>query len=217
MKTYLSAIGFNSTSVTRPLLSYGVDTGDTVVLIRPDQEPDSRGKEAIEDVERLLQEIEPDLTLTTERITHSDFQTAVLECSDVIRAADGNRLVSLGGGARDVLLPFTIAALTHVRLLSAVLFFSDGDGTVQEWALPRLTARVQQTTMSTLHTIAKTGGTLSIPELTSETGNSKSTVTRHIAALADAGAIETWTEGKTKFAQVTLTGQLLVRDDGSIP
>jgi CRISPR-associated protein Csa3 len=214
MHTYLSAIGFNSTSVTRPLLSHGVDTGDTVVLIRPDQEPDSRAEEAIGDVERLLQEIEPDLNLTTEQITHGDFQTAVLECSDLIRAADGERIVSLGGGARDVLLPFTIAAMTHVRLLSAALFFSDLDGTVREWNLPRLTAQVQQTTMSTLQTIASTEGEISIPELTAETGNSKSTVTRHVTALADAGAIETWTDGKTKFAQVTLTGQLLLRDDG---
>ena len=127
--------------------------------------------------------------------------------------AEGDRIVSLGGGARDVLLPFTIAALTHVRLLSAALFFSDLDGTVREWNLPRLTAQVQQTTMSTLQTIANTEEEISIPELTAETGNSKSTVTRHVTALADAGAIETWTDGKTKFAQVTLTGQLLLRDD----
>jgi CRISPR-associated protein Csa3 len=130
----------------------------------------------------------------------------------LIQAAAGDRIVSLGGGARDVLLPFTIAAMTHVRLLSAALFFSDLNGTVQEWELPRLTARVQNTTTDTLQTIADAEESVSIPELTDETGNSKSTVTRHVKALADAGAIETWTEGKTKFAQVTLTGQLLLRD-----
>jgi len=213
MRTYISAIGFNSTSVTRPILSHGIDTGDQIVLVRPDQPPNSRAEEAIDDVERLLQEIEPDVALTTERITHTDFEQAVLECSDLIRAAQGDCIVSLGGGARDVLLPFTIAAITHVRLLSTTLFFSDLDGAVREWSLPRLTATIQDTTSNTLKAIAEVNGEISIPELTDETGNSKSTVTRHVTALAEEGAIQTWTDGKTKFATVTLTGRLLLRED----
>jgi CRISPR-associated protein Csa3 len=212
MRTYLSAIGFNSTSVTRPILSHGIDTGDEVVLIRPNQVPDSRAEEAIEDVERLLQEIEPEISLTTEQITHGDFETALLESSDLIRAAEGDRIVSLGGGARDVLLPFAIAATTHVRLLDTVLFFSDLDGPVQEWSLPRLTASIQETTAATLQTIVDTDDGISIPELTNRTGVSKSTVTRHVTTLANKGAIETWTDGKMKYAQATITGRLLLRD-----
>jgi CRISPR-associated protein Csa3 len=211
MRTYISAIGFNSTSVTRPLLSHGIDTGDHVVLVRPDQSPNARAEEAIDDVERLLQEIEPEVNLTTERIAHDDFEQAVLECSDLIRAADGDRIVSLGGGARDVLLPFTIAAITHVRLLSTALFFSDLDGAVREWSLPRLTATIQDTTIETLRSIAEADEAISIPKLTDRTGHSKSTVTRHVTALAEEEAIQTWTEGKTKFATVTLTGRLLLR------
>jgi CRISPR-associated protein Csa3 len=212
MGTYLSAIGFNSTSVTRPLLSHGIDTGDRIVLIRPNQEPDARADEAISDVKRLIREIEPEVKLTTEKITHDDFPTAVLECSDLIRAAEGECIVSLGGGARDVLIPFVIAAMTHVRLLSTALFFSDLDGAVREWSLPQLTAGVQDTTLLTLQTIADADGKISIPELTNRTGHSKSTVTRHVTALADNAAIETWTEGKTKFAKITLTGELLLRE-----
>lgn len=212
MRTYLSTIGFNSTSVTRPLLSHGIDPGDEVVLIRPDQEPDTRAEEAIGDVERLLQEIEPDVTLTIEEITHNDFSTAILECSDLIRAAKGDRIVSLGGGARDVLLPFAIAATAHVRLLSTVFFFSDLDGGIREWALPRLTATIQDTTVPTLRAIVDADSGISIPDLTDRTGNSKSTVTRHVTALADENAIKTWTEGKTKFARATTTGRLLLSE-----
>lgn len=210
MQTYLSAIGFNSTSVTRPILSHGLDTGDRVVLIRPNQEPDSRADEAISDVERLLQEIEPEITLSTEQISHETFETAVLECSDLIRAADGDRIVSLGGGARDVLIPFVLAATTHTRLLDTVLFFSDLDGTVREWSLPRLTATVEEPTTKTLRAIVDAEDGISIPDLTDETGASKSTVTRHVTALADERVIRTWTEGKTKHAEVTITGRLLL-------
>jgi hypothetical protein len=40
-------------------------------------------------------------------------------------------------------------------------------------------------------------------------------VTRHVNALADAGIIETWTDGKRKVAAATLTGQLLLRNSGT--
>ena len=214
MRTYISPIGFNSTSVTRPLLSRGIDTGDAVVLIRPDVDDDSRATEAIGDVERLLQEIEPDVSIVTERLTHADFERAMLECSDIIRAAEGERIVTLGGGARDVLLPFAIAAITHVRLIDTALFFSDIDGTVQEWQLPRLTATLRETTRSTLAALESEGGTASIPTLTEVTGSSKSTVTRHVNQLTDEGLVEVWSEGKTKHARVTITGRLLLRNAG---
>jgi CRISPR-associated protein Csa3 len=162
------------------------------------------------DVERLLQEIEPDVSIATERISHAEFDTAVLECSDVIRAAEGDRIVTLGGGARDILLPFAIAAITHVRLLDSVLFFSDIDGTVREWGLPRLTATLQDTTRSTLAALDDEGGEASIPALTEATGRSKSTVTRHVSQLADEELVETWSRGKTKHARIALTGRLLL-------
>lgn len=210
MRTYISPIGYNSTSVTRPLLSRGIDTGDAIVLLRPDVEDDSRASEAISDVERLLQEIEPDVLITTERLSHTDFNTAVLECSDIIRAAEGDRIVTLGGGARDILLPFAVAAITHVRLLDSTFFFSDIDGTVREWELPRLTATLQDTTRATLTALNEEGGEASIPTLTGVTGSSKSTVTRHVNQLTDEGLVETWSEGKTKHARITLTGRLLL-------
>jgi len=124
-------------------------------LIRPDVDADSRATEAVADVERLLQEIEPAVSIATERLPHTDFERALLECSDLIRAAEGERIVTLGGGARDVLLPFAIAATTHIRLIDTVLFFSDIDGTVREWELPRLTATLRETTRSTLATLEK--------------------------------------------------------------
>lgn len=209
MRTYISPIGFNSTSVTRPVLSRGIDTGDEVVLIRPaDGSDDPRAEQALEDVKRMLTEIEPAVTLETEKIPHDDFSTAVIACSDVIRAAEPSRIVNLGGGARDVLLPFAFAATAHVSLLDTALFFSDIDGMVQEWELPRLTPMITETTSETLTSIADCGDWISIPDLTGQTGQSKSTVTRHITQLEQRGFVDTDTRGKTKYARITLTGRL---------
>ena len=56
MQTFISPIGFNTTSVTRSLLEYGVEGEDDVQLIRPATETDNdRAAEAVADVEQLLQ------------------------------------------------------------------------------------------------------------------------------------------------------------------
>jgi len=143
MTTYISPIGFNTTSVTRALLNHGIDNSDVVVLIRPEQgTDDDRGAEAIADVERLLQEIEPNISVRVEQIPHNDFETAVIQCSDIIQTADGSVIVSLSGGARDVLLPLTIATMAHERDIESTLGYSDLDGQVREWPLPNVTATV---------------------------------------------------------------------------
>ena len=213
MRTYVSPIGYNTTSVTRPvLLSRGLETDDEVVLLRPDTgTDDSRAESAITDVERMLEEIEPTVGLTTEYVTHGDFSGAVLECSDVIRAAKGTTLISLSGGARDVLVPLTIATVAHAPQIDTVLAFSDIDGRVRECELPMLTADVPSSARKTLALIGGDAEGISIPALTERSGRAKSTITRHVSQLANEGIVATWEDGKTKYARTTLTGRLLLR------
>lgn len=212
MRTYISPIGYNSTSVTRPVLSRGIDSGDTIVLLRPASESDdSRATEAVSDVERMVTEIEPAVSLTVERIPHDDLPSAVIRCSDVIQAAEPDRIVNLGGGARDILLPFTIATLAHATRIDTVLFFSDIDGSAREWDLPLLTETPSSRACNTLSTIAAYDNDTTIPELTETLDRSKSTITRHVNELEELGAVETWREGKTKHVRSTLTGELLIR------
>lgn len=209
VRTYIAPIGYNSTSVTRPVvLSRGVEEGDQVVLLRPAGNRDDWAVEAIEDVEGLLCEIEPEVHLAVEEIPRNSFEAAVLACRDVIDAADGERVVSLGGGARDILLPFAVAVFTRVDGIEDVLFFSDLDGSVEEWTLPRLTASISDPARETLVVVVEAGET-TLPELTDQIGASKSTVTRHVEELATVGAVDTRREGKTKHVSPTLTGQLL--------
>jgi CRISPR-associated protein Csa3 len=209
VRTYIAPIGYNSTSVTRPvILSHGVEEGDRVVLLRPDGERDDRATEAIEDVEGLLREIEPDVALTVEEVPRA-FEECVLACRDCLDAAEGRCVVSLGGGARDILLPFAVAVLTRGDRVDDVLFFSDLDGAVEEWSFPTLTANLSEPARETLATVVGTGET-TLPELTEQAGSSKSTITRHVVELEANGTVESWREGKVKLVRPTLTGHLLV-------
>ncbi|MFB6129563.1 MAG: CRISPR-associated CARF protein Csa3 [Salinigranum sp.] len=210
MRTYVTPIGFNSTSVTRPVLSHGIDTDDRVVLVRPKEETDdSRATEAIDDVRRLLAEVEPDVALSVERVPHDDFETSVLRCRDLLRQAEGKLIVNLGGGARDVFLPFTTAVLGEVSRVDQTLFFSDIDGRVRELELPRLGVTISDSVRETLAVTAEKGGESTIPELTESTNRSKSTIARHVELLQANDAVEAHREGKIKHVALTLTGRLL--------
>jgi CRISPR-associated protein Csa3 len=217
MTTYISPIGFNTTSVTRALLNHGIDNSDVVVLIRPDQgTDDDRGAEAIADVEQLLQEIEPNISVRVEQIPHDDFETAVMQCSNIIQTADESVVVSLSGGARDVLLPLTIATMAHERDIESTLGYSDLDGQVREWPLPNVTATVSDGARETLAAIDTNGSEVSISELTERLGCAKSTITRHINALESEGLVTAWMENRTKIVSMKLSGRLhLARSDST--
>ncbi|WP_394296236.1 hypothetical protein [Halorubrum lacusprofundi] len=121
MQTYISPIGFNTTSVTRALITHGIGSDDAVVLVRPAKETDNdRAAEAVADVEQLFQEIEPTISVSVQRIPHNDFETAVMGCSECIQTAKGSVVVSLSGGARDVLLPLTVATMAHDQIIGRV-------------------------------------------------------------------------------------------------
>lgn len=217
MTTYLSPIGFNTTSVTRVLSNQGLASGDAVVLLRPAEETDdNRAAEAVEDVDRILQQIEPTITVSIERLPHDDFETAVMICSEVIRSTEGSVVVSLSGGARDVLLPLTVATMAHAQQVDSTLGYSDLDGQVREWLLPNITATPSAGQRSTLASIEATDSAVSIPGLTSQRDAAKSTITRHVNALAADGFVTAWTEDRTKHVSITLAGRLCLARTESV-
>ena len=209
MQTYISPIGFNTTSVTRALINHGVDSNDTVVLVRPAEETDdNRGAEAVADVEQLLQEIAPTISVRVEGIPHDEFETAVMQCSKIIRTAESSVVVSLSGGARDVLLPLTVATLAHEQFVESTLGYSDIDGQVREWVLPNISTTPSDGQCATLAEIAGNNPEISIPELTTRRDSAKSTVTRHVNELEADGFVTSRTEDRTKHVSITLAGRL---------
>ncbi|WP_158058417.1 CRISPR-associated CARF protein Csa3 [Halorussus halophilus] len=212
MRTYISTLGFDEARVTRPVLKRGIDEGDEVVIVRPQHDSDDkRAEEALTGVEQFVSEIEPAVSFDCERVPHEEFEASVIACSDIIRAAEGSIIVNLGGGARDILLPLTIATLVHLDRVETVLFFSDLDRSHQEWSLPNVTANPPTKSLETLQVLANVTQPISISELSSHSTVAKSTVGRHIDKLATVDAVRTETEGKTKQVELTLTGKLLLQ------
>lgn len=212
MRTYVSPIGYDTRRVTRPVITTGLSGEDRVLLLRPSTESDTeRAAQAVADVEQLLQEIEPEADCIVRRISTDSFEETVRDCCTVIAEtpAEDDLIVSLGGGARDVLLPLTVASLVFARRIDQALFFSDLDSTVAEWSLPDLTARVPDRAVKTFDTIAEAGDWLTLTTITERTPHSKSTVIRHVNDLEAEGVIEADTSQKAKRVRVAFTGELV--------
>jgi CRISPR-associated protein Csa3 len=210
MRTYISPIGYDTRRVTRPVINRGLDREDELVLLRPGGETDTeRATQTIADVEQFLQEIEPNYRQRVEHVVTDSFEETVRDCCQIVSDVGDDReiVVSLGGGARDILLPLTVAALVYARRIDAALFFSDLDNSVQEWTLPDLTARISDRAFRTFKVIVKADGWLSLSTITEET--SKSTVIRHVNDLESSNVVVADTSEKAKRVRVTFSGELL--------
>jgi len=211
MRTFIAPIGYDSTRVTRPILSQGIERDTRIDLLIPiTTTDDSRGAQAIDDVRRMIEQIEPDIDIETTEIPHDDLEEATETCSSVIDSADGEVDIIFGGGARDIFLPLTVAAVSRTHQIHASYQFSDIDGKVRERPLPDLTANAPAQTQSTFVTIGALDTPVSLTAITDAADVSKSTITRHVRLLERQGLVKSETHGKTKVVELTITGRLLI-------
>ncbi|WP_273838058.1 CRISPR-associated CARF protein Csa3 [Halococcus sp. PRR34] len=211
MRTYIAPIGYDSTRVTRPILSQGIERDTRIDLLIPTTTTDdSRSAQAIDDVRRMVEQIEPDVDIEMVEVSHEAFEEAIETCGSVIDSADGEVVVIFGGGARDIFLPLTVAALSRTHQIHASYQFSDIDGKVREQPLPDLTANAPAQTQSTFVTINALDTPVSLTTITDAADVSKSTITRHVKLLERQGLVTSETHGKTKVVELTTSGCLLI-------
>lgn len=212
MRAYVSPIGYDSSRVTRTVIGHGLETDDRIVLLRPAVEmDDNRASQAVRDVRQMLSQVEPDVRIDLEEIPHDDFEVGVRRICDVLEDIDGELIVNLSGGARDIFLALATASIVHHGRVDRYLSYSDIDGEVRPVNLPDLVVDTPKASFETLAVIESKNGAVSISELTEARDIAKSTITRHLQQLESRGLVSTWQEGKSKYADITFTGHLHVR------
>ncbi|WP_306057004.1 CRISPR-associated CARF protein Csa3 [Natronococcus wangiae] len=211
MRTYISTIGYHSTRVMRPILNNGIDTDDTVVLLRPIEDGNEQSDDAVRDVRQTVRELGPNTTVVTKPIDHTTFETAVLECVDVLEAANGQVILNFDGGPREIFLPFTVAAISRPNLVDKVFQFRDTDQKVRELSLPNLVSRVPEVADETLQAVSELGDEATLPTIAGSTGKARSTIGRHLDELEEADLVRTRKDEKTREVELTLGGQLRIQ------
>jgi len=153
----------------------------------------------------------PDLDLKTEHLPFADFVETTLYCADLIQEAEGKTIVILGGGARELLLPLTVATFSNDKYIDTVLQVGDIDTSVRR--IPNLNLRgdVSDAESMTLADLAELEAPLSISAIAEKLGKSKSTIARHVDSLESEGFVRSVKEGRTKTVEITDSGRIFLR------
>jgi len=209
MRTYLAPLGFDSRRVVRPVLSEGLDESDRVVLLQPAKSSD-QSEDAFEEVADVLTQVVSDLKLESEQLPYTDFVETTLLCTDLIQAAEGETIVVLGGGAREILLPLTVATFSNENYIDTILQVGDIDSSVRRIPQLNLRGNISNAETTLLADLTDLDTPLSISEIATELEKSKSTVARHIDSLESEGFVQTTKEGRTKTVEQTDSGRIFL-------
>jgi len=210
MRTYLAPLGFDSRRVVRPVLSEGLDESDRVVLLQPAKSSD-QSEDAFEEVAEVLTQVVPNLELESEQLPYTDFVETTLLCADLMQAAEGETIVVLGGGAREILLPLTVATFSNENHIDTILQVGDIDSSVRRIPQLNLRGNISNSEATLLADLSSLDTPLSISEIATEVEKSKSTVARHVDSLESEGFVQTAKEGRTKTVEQTDSGRIFLR------
>lgn len=212
MRTYVCTFGYDSRRVTRPVISNGLDSGDRLVLVCPAaDDEDDQSNEGLTEIRQTTRQIDSDIDVETVGLPATDFTAAVRGSLDTLAAADGDLIVVFGGGAREIFLPFAVAVLTQRESITETLQYADTDGVVREPSLPDLVSPIPEAARPTLELVDELDGETTLPDLAAASDNSKSTIGRHLDELEAADAVSTSNETQTRLVELTLSGELRLR------
>jgi CRISPR-associated protein Csa3 len=209
MKTYISLSGFDSSQIVSLIVKYGIEGGDCIVLIRPEEEKDPRGEQTVQAIRDLSRQIDSSIDLKIYRVNHRDFEGMVDSLKHLIENAKGDIIVNLSGGPREIFLALTIAALACSSKISKATNYSDIDRRLNDFVLPNLATELEEKQKKILLDVSNNQPT-NIGDIAKRLSVSESTISRQVGRLADLKALYLVPKGKTKEIRITLTGKLLL-------
>jgi CRISPR-associated protein Csa3 len=209
MKTYISLSGFDSSQIVSLIVKYGVEGGDTIILIRPEVEADTRGELTVQAIRDLSSQIDSSIDLQIHRVNHLDFEGMVVSLKALLEKAGGQVIANLSGGPREIFLAFTIACLSRSEKIFKATNYSDIERRLHEVALPNITATLEDRQKRILKDVSE-GQPTTITDIAKRLCLSESTVSRQVARLAGIGALHLAPKGKAKEVSITLTGKILL-------
>ena len=209
MKTYISLSGFDTSQIVSLIVKYGIEGGDRIILIRPENEKDTRGEQTVQAIRDLSRQIDRSINLQIHRVNHLDFEGMVVSLKGLLENAEGQVIANLSGGPREILLGFTIACLSQSQKIFKTTNFSDIERSLNEIILPNIKATLDEKLKRILMDV-KGNQPTTITDIAQRLSLSESTISRQVGRLVDLKALDFVQKGKTKEVRITLTGKLLL-------
>ncbi|QSZ68144.1 CRISPR locus-related DNA-binding protein [Methanofollis aquaemaris] len=219
MKTYLSPLGFDTSHIVSLIVTCGIERGDRICLIRPGYGEDARAERAIDDVRAMSQKISGDIRVDVLKIASRSIEDMTLMIMDEICAStppvlpEGNLIVNLSGGPREVLVALNTATLVLSSHIHQCAIFSDITREIETYMPPRLPLSFDERTLQILADIAMHNPT-SISEIAERVQVSESTASRVCAKLASEEMIQIQQEKRSKIVTLQFSGKIMLKAGG---
>jgi CRISPR-associated protein Csa3 len=192
------------------MVKYGIERGDRLILIRPEEEKDSRGESTVRAIKDLSRQIDSSIAVDIHRVGHRDFEGMVISLIGLLTNAEGQVVVNLSGGPREIFLAFVVACLSQSQKIFKTTSFSDIDRTMNEIVLPNITHIIDDRLKRILKDVDSHQPT-TITEIAKRLEISESTVSRQVGELLGLKALDIAQKGKMKEVRITLTGKILLQ------
>ena len=209
MKTYISLSGFDSSQIVSLIVKYGIEGGDCIVLIRPEEEKDPRGEQTVQAIRDLSRQIDSSIDLKIYHVNHRDFEGMTDSLKHLIENAKDEIVVNLSGGPREIFLALTIASIACSNKISKATNYSDIDRRLNDFVLPNIAAELEEKQKLILLDVENNQPT-NIGDIAQRLSVSESTISRQVGRLVDLKALNLVPKGKMKEISISLTGRLLL-------
>lgn len=188
MTTFVSTLGFDTSHLYSRIVDEDVRDGDHLILVRPD-DGDSRGEEAVQQIEGMLGKLEEDITTELLTFDPNDFETTARSLVEVLDNVDDELVVNLAGGDRALIIPLTLAVMSTSATVSSTHVRSDVTRESQNVDLPTLRTSLDDRNSEVLRYVLGNGA-VSNRRIASATGMSESTVSRRVETLEEMGYVD---------------------------
>lgn len=185
MTTFVFNMGYDTSHVSSVLARESLEDGCRVILITPGKS-DERQENAIDDISNQLSSLDFDIELETFTAGKS-VEEDIAPILELLRVED-EIIVSLSGGARDILVPLTAALMVYEGEVEKIYFRSDLNSELSEISLPEFSVRLSSTEREIMRAVDS--GEDTVDRIAEKTECSNSTVYRRIDDLLDENLIE---------------------------
>lgn len=204
--TFVSTLGFDTSHLHSLLVDEAVEDGDHILLVRPDDD-DSRGENAVHDVEKNVDMLEVELTTEVLRFDPHAFEETLTVLVHRLDETD-EAVVSLAGGDRALLVPLAVAAMSTTTDVRSVHLRSDVTRESNEILLPHIRPALNDRDRDVLRYVIE-NGPVSNKQIAAMMGKSETTVHRSVEDLEEDGYVDVDRGGVENSVQATVLGRLV--------
>lgn len=188
MTTFVSTLGFDTSHLYSRIVDEDVNDGDHLLLVRPDDD-DSRGEDAVQQIEGMLEKLEEEFTTEVMECDPNDFEATTNRLVARLNRVEDGVIVNLAGGDRALIIPLTLAVMSTSAEVASTYVRSDVTRESQDVDLPALRPPLDDGVREVLEYVLE-NGPVSNTRIAAAAGVSDSTVSRRVEVLEGMGYVD---------------------------